>query len=152
MKKKAISLTSCNPCLLITVFFLILIFTCSAQTNVTRIYTDHEGFFTSTSSSPHSVDVATHHLLAFQTGSTVWSTGVNDDALSANSVNFVPLQFQAMPATVHGYQTNGAFIGIGRQYGGFSGGNGCSPAVDLPFGNDISAYLTDGIQGLDLST
>ncbi len=152
MKKKAILLTSCSLCLFTTVFFGMLVFTCPAQTSVTRIYTDHQGFFTSASSSPHSVDVATHHLLAFQTGSTVWSTGVNDDVLSANTVNFVPLEFQAMPATVHGYQTNGAFIGIGRQYGGFWGDNGCSPAVSPPFGNDISAYLTDGIQGLDLST
>lgn len=122
-----------------------------AQTNVVRIYTDHNGFFTSATSGPVAVDVATHHLIAFQTGSTVWSTGVDDAALINNSVTFNPQFFQAMPANVSG-SSSGALIGIGRQFGGYSGGNGCSPAVVPPQGSNLSAYLTDGINGLDLST
>lgn len=122
-----------------------------AQTNVTRIYTDHNGFFTSAIASPVTVDVATHHLIGFQTGGTVWSTGVNDAALTSNAVTFTPQIFQAMPATVVGGSSS-ALIGIGRQFGGFSGGNGCAPVVAPPQGNNISAYLTDGINGLDLST
>lgn len=76
--------------------------TCLSQTPVTRIYTDHSGYFTSSTSSPVSVDVATQNLIAFRTGSTVWSTGVNNAALTANGITFVPLNFNAMPATVSG--------------------------------------------------
>lgn len=122
-----------------------------AQTNVTRIYTDHNGFFTSATGSPVTVDVATHHLIAFQTGGTVWSTGVNDAVLTSNAVTFTPQVFQAMPATVIGTNSS-ALIGIGRQFGGYTGSNGCVPAVAPPQGSNLSAYLTDGINGLDLST
>lgn len=121
------------------------------QVPVTRIYTDHNGFFTSSTASPQVADVATHHLLAFESGGTIWSTGVNDATLTANAVTFTPQVFQAMPATVNGSNAN-ALIGIGRQLGGFSGGNGCAPPVVPPSGNNVSAYLTDGINGLDLST
>ncbi len=122
-----------------------------AQANVTRIITNHGGYFSSSSSSPQTVDVSQHHLLAFQTGNTIWSTGVNDAVLSSNSVVFSKQHFYAMPATVAGSNSS-AVIGIGRQYGGFVSGNGCTPVVAPPFGNNVSAYLTDGIQGLDLST
>ncbi|MBQ21276.1 MAG: hypothetical protein CMD31_11020 [Flavobacteriales bacterium] len=121
------------------------------QTNVTRIYTDHNGFFTSSTASPQVADVATHHLLAFESGGTIWSTGVNDVTLTANAVTYIAQVFQAMPATVNSNNPS-ALIGIGRQFGGFSGGNGCAPPVAPPSGNNISAYLTDGINGLDLST
>ncbi len=136
---------------------LMLLYTgiaCFSQTPVTRIYTDHSGYFTSSTSAPVSVDVATQHLIAFRTGSTVWSTGVNNAALTANGVAFVPLNFNAMPATVSG-SSSSALIGLGRQYGGFSttpSANGCYPAVTPPFGGNVSDYLTDGVHGLDLST
>jgi len=124
---------------------------CFSQTNVTRIYTDHNGFFTSSSASPQTADVAIHHLLAFESGGTIWSTGVNDATLTANAVTYTAQVFQAMPATVNSNNPS-ALIGIGRQFGGFSGGNGCAPPVVPSGGNNISAYLTDGINGLDLST
>lgn len=86
---------------------------CLSQTNVIRIYTDHNGFFTSSTASPQIADVATHHLLAFESGGTTWSTGVNDATLTANAVTFTPQVFQAMPATVNGSNSS-ALIGIGR--------------------------------------
>lgn len=122
-----------------------------SQASVTRIYTDHNGFFTSAVGSPVSVDVATHHLLAFQTGGTVWSTGVDDLLLTTNSVTFSAQSFQAMPASVNG-SSSSAVIGIGRQYGGYIGSEGCDPSVVPPFGSNVSAYLTDGTNGLDIST
>lgn len=124
---------------------------CFSQTNVTRIYTDHNGFFTSSSASPQTADVATHHLLAFESGGTTWSTGVNDATLTANAVTYTAQVFQAMPATVNSNNPN-ALIGIGRQFGGYGGSNGCAPPVGPPSGNNVSAYLTDGLNGLDLST
>ncbi len=137
---------------------ILLFFYCVAggfsQTPVTRIYTDHTGYFTSSTAAPVTVDVASHNLLAFGTGSTIWSTGVNNATLTANGVTFVPLSFYAMPASVGGSNSN-AVIGLGRQYGGYSttpASNGCYPAVNPPFGGNVSAYLTDGVNGLDLST
>ena len=124
---------------------------CFSQTNVTRIYTDHNGFFTSSTASPQTADVATHHLLAFESGGTTWSTGVNDATLTTNAVTYIAQIFQAMPATVNSNNPS-ALIGIGRQFGGYGGGNGCAPPVGPPSGNNVSAYLTDGINGLDLST
>lgn len=139
--------------ILLVLFQLLTLFIVKglAQTNVTHIYTDHSGFFTSSTASPQTADVATHHLLAFESGGTTWSTGVNDATLTANTVTFTPQVFQAMPATVNGSNSN-ALIGIGRQFGGFSGGNGCAPPLVPGGGNNVSAYLTDGINGLDLST
>lgn len=136
---------------------ILLFFYCAAgisQAPVTRIYTDHAGYFTSSTTAPVMVDVSSHNLLAFRTGSTIWSTGVNNGALTANSVAFVPLNFHAMPASVGGSNSN-AVIGLGRQYGGYNtvpSANGCFPSVTPPFGGNVSAYLTDGINGLDLST
>lgn len=122
-----------------------------SQSVVSTIYTDHNGFFTSSTSAPVTYDVNTQHLIAFRTEGTVWSTGVNDAVLTSNGVSFIPQSFVAMPATVTGFN-KGAVIGIGRQFGGFTPGNGCLPAVTPPEGNNLSAYLTDGINGLDLST
>lgn len=122
------------------------------QTNVTAVYTDHAGLTISNSTSPMVIsNVVNQHLLAFRTGTTIWSTGVNNTLLTDSSVTFTPLLFYAMPATVVGTNPN-AVIGVGKYYGGFVGTNGCNPAITLPFGTDLSSYLTDGINGLDLST
>jgi len=136
-----------------TILGLLSLFCADAhsQSPVTRIYTDHNGFLISSTGSVQSPDPTSQNLLAFQTGSTIWSTGANDAVLSSNSVPFYPLNFQAMPATVTGGNTS-AVIGIGRRFGGYIGSNGCDPAVPPPFGANVSDYLTDGVQGLDISS
>lgn len=126
-------------------------FNALSQAPVTRIYTDYNGFLMSSTASVQSPDPSSQNLLAFQTGGTIWSTGVNDAVLNSNSILYTSLNFQAMPATVVGGNSS-AVIGIGRQYGGYIGSNGCDPAVPAPFGSNVSNYLTDGIQGLDIST
>lgn len=123
----------------------------NAQSPVSKIYTDHNGFLMSSTSAIQSPEPSSQNLLAFQTGTTIWSTGVNDATLVSNAVLFTPLNFQAMPATVVGVNANGV-IGLGKNYGGYNGSNGCSPVVTLPFGNNASSYLTDGPQGLDISS
>lgn len=122
-----------------------------SQVPVTRIYTDHGGFLMSSTSSIQSPDPSTQNLLAFQTGSTVWATGVNNAILAANSVTFTSLDMQAMPVTISGMSSS-ALIGIGRNYGGYTGSNGCVPAVTPPQGANIANYLVDGPKGLDIST
>lgn len=135
---------------MVSVLFLASIHA-NSQSPVTRIYTDHNGFSMSATNSVQAPSPSSQNLLAFQTGSTIWSTGVNDAILNSNSVPFFPLNFQAMPATISGGNSS-ALIGIGKNYGGYVGSNGCAPPVSLPFGGNASSYLTDGIQGLDLST
>src|SRR5690606_3268027 len=82
-----------------------------SQSAVTRIYTDHNGFLTSSSSSIQSPDPTNQNLLAFQTAGGLWSTGVNDATLVSNGVVFTPMNFQAMPATSVGASSS-ALIGI----------------------------------------
>ena len=129
--------------ILLLLLFHLSIFGVNAQLAVTSVYTDFSGFWTSSTGSINPVSPNnTHHLLGFQTGSTVWTTGVNDATLTANGVTYSPQNFIAMPATVSGA---GGLIGVGSQFNGA----GCVPA---PFGNNASQYLGDGIQGLNLST
>lgn len=114
-----------------------------AQTPVHQVYSDFGGFWTSSSSSISTTSPNnTHHLIGFRTGTTVWSTGVANSTLTANNIIFSPQNFEAMPATV---SSNGRLLGVGALYGG----SGC---VTAPYGNNASAYLTDGIHGLNLAT
>lgn len=132
-------------------FFSVIFIQVYSQTPVTRIYTDHNGFLMSSTSSIQSPSPSSQNLLAFQTGSTIWSTGVNDAILTANSVPFIPLNVQAMPATAAGGNSS-ALIGIGQSFGGYAGSNGCAPPVPPPFAGNTANYLTDGLNGLDIST
>lgn len=139
--------------------YLILVFTTFvveisiAQSVVSEIHTDYNGYDLSTVSSPTSREVSTQHLLAFKVNGEVYSTGVNDAVLGANNVTFSQQEYHAMPGLVfNSVMTSSSFIGMGIKYGGNSGSSGCSPEVTLPFGYDYSKYLSDGINGLDLST
>lgn len=137
--------------LTLSAFFTVIFIKVHSQTPVTRIYTDHNGFLMSSTSSIQSPSPSSQNLLAFQTGSTIWSTGVNDAILTANLVPFIPLDVKAMPATASGGNAS-ALIGIGQSFGGYTGSNGCAPSVSPPFGGNTSNYLTDGPNGLDIST
>lgn len=136
---------------------LIALFICclsmaNAQMNVTRIITDHNNFSICNSTSVQEQLVVKQNLLAFQTGNMVWSTGVDNVKLTNNSISFVPTIFNALPASVGSPNPN-AVIGVGKMFGGFeNGSNGCNPVVPVPFGSNLTSYLTDGPNGLDLST
>ncbi len=119
----------------------------NAQTNVTGIYTDYNGFWQSAAGNVNSVHPdSSHNLLAFSAGGTTYSTGVNDAVLTTNNVPFSPEEFKALPvASV----PPGGLLGVGNNYGGFSGQPAGTP---VPVTNNFASYLMDGIQGLDLGT
>jgi hypothetical protein len=107
------------------------------------VISDFNGYWSSSSSSINSiVPDDFHNLLAFESGGTIYSTGVNDLFLSGRGVPFIPQDFEALPATV---SSSGGLIGLAHNYGG----SGC---VSTPYGNNASAYLSDGNKGLNLGT
>lgn len=134
-----------------TILMLLLYLEVIGQNTVNSIITDHNTLTITGVNNVQTMDVSTHNLLAFRYGNTLYSTGVNDQLLQTHNINFVPSIYEAMPASVEGVSSN-AVIGIGLFNGGFIGGNGCNPIVTPPFGTNVSDYLSDGIQGLDLST
>lgn len=111
-----------------------------AQLGVTRVFSDFAGYWSSAISptSPNN----THFLIAFEAGGTTYSTGVDDALLTTQGVTFTPQEFVALPAIV---PSSGGLLGVGSQFGG----GGCVPA---PYGNNVTDYLTDGANGLNLGT
>jgi hypothetical protein len=114
---------------------------------ITRILTDFEGLWDSTAdakSAPGGVSPNdTHHLLAFELDGTLWSTGVDDDALNEP---FTPGTWQALP--VEGLPTSGGNFYLYVRGAGLPRGD-----VQGPFSSsDLSEQLTRGIRGLDLAS
>lgn len=108
-----------------------------SQTSVTTLFTDFNGFWTSSCCCYQPVKPDnSHNLLAITVPSGTYSTGVNDAALAANSVSFIPQLFEALPLLL---DPAGNLMGVGLN----------APA---PTSFSKSFYLTDGIQGLDIST
>jgi len=114
-----------------------------SQVGITRVISDYNGYWSSSSSSINSiVPDGFHNLLAFESNGTIYSTGVNDLFLTGRGVPFIPQDFEALPATV---SSSGGLIGLASNYGG----SGCAAT---PYGNNASAYLSDGAKGLNLGT
>jgi hypothetical protein len=107
------------------------------QTSATALYTDFNGFWTSSCCCYQSIkpDNA-HNLLAITVPSGTYSTGVNDVLLTANSVSFIPQLFEAVPLI---QEQTGTLMGVGLN-------------APPPTSYGKYFYLTDGIQGLDIST
>lgn len=116
-----------------------------SQVEANKIYTDFNGFWESQIPGAPIPDNS-HNLLGFQLGSTVYSTGVNDQLLSTNGIGFSPKTFSALPTTTNPNASGGTYIGVGKKFGG--DGN-ISP---VPVSHPITKYLTDGVRGLDLGT
>ncbi len=128
-------------------FFIIGISSADAQT-VSEIITDYNGFYKSgntninTTRPDHS-----HNLLAFTFNGTRYSTGVNDALLTAHKQEFTEGMFQAMPMhNLTGSPTGNTKIGLGAMADGVYNGAGTPPSRNL------SQYLVDGPNGLDLGT
>lgn len=123
-----------------------------SQTPVTRIYTDLGGYWTSGTDGLATTTNRPHNLLGFRTGpagSTIFSTGVNNGILTANSISFNPQVFQALPVIgiTSSSAGGGTYIGLAKQY--------FTPGVDITGGslsNPIGSYLMNGLQGLDLGS
>lgn len=108
------------------------------QSIVTQIYSDFNGWWTSSISSMSTTyPNKSHTLLAVKVNNEIFSTGVNDALLISRGINFIPQRFEALPVSTIG---NGGLIGI-------ASGIPMSEVNNTPI-----VYLTDGIQGLDLGT
>jgi hypothetical protein len=113
---------------------------------ITRIYTDFNTYWDSQVN--NSVAPTTsHNLLAFSWNGNTYSTGVNDAKLTTNSVAFVPLTFQAFPASSSPTPNGNTYIGVASSYGGGDGN-----ITPVPVTNNLLSYITDGTQGLDIGT
>ncbi|RRO23896.1 hypothetical protein EIG84_02735, partial [Flavobacteriaceae bacterium 14752] len=140
---------------LFLVAFLCFMFNLTAQVN--QIYTDYNGFWTSSSSSINALNPDnSHELLGFTFNGTTYSTGIDDVKLNNNSVTFTPLVFRALPIADLPISGGGSyFVGLGERLDGIP--NGVDPSPSSPFNaitsvNQPPAFLTDGTQGLDLGT
>jgi len=116
-----------------------------------RIFTDHDGYWTSGVGdiSPVLPDNS-HHLLGFTWQGNVYSTGIDDGRLSLEGVGFSPQVYQAFPVRNIEAKSSGTFIGLGQLYDGVD--NGISDPPPFPVPPNLSAFLTDGLQGLDYGT
>ncbi len=125
-----------------------------SNAQVTEIYTDYGGFWKSTLSTASSTIKPnnSHNVLAFTRNSKVYSTGVNDAALTSNNVAvFTPTVFKALPVTypIGGTIASGSttYIATGALYDGIANGYS-NPVPNLR----IADVLIDGINGLDIGT
>ncbi len=126
----------------------------ASAANVTGVYGTFGGFWTSNTSN---ADTSTRPndsnlLLGFTVGSTTYSTGVNDAALTANNVTFNPQVFRALPVSdAPPPYPSDTYIGIARRWGGVEQ-TGAAGEVLANSDRPLSYYLTDGGQGLELGT
>jgi len=116
---------------------------------VNHIYTDYGTFFSSgvtnlNTTTPNNVN----NLVGFKVGSTIYSTGVNNDLLDANNITYTTSNWQALPVrAISGTPTTSTYVGLGSNYGGVPH-TSASPALT----RSMAYYLADGINGLDMGT
>ncbi len=123
----------------------------SSFSQVTQAITDFGGYWLSDASSNNATFPNTsHNLLSFKYAGVNYSTGVDDNKLTTNSISFTPVNYRAFPvATVGGTITSGAsiYIALASRYDGIPNGYS-NPLPSLK----IKDVLIDGLHGLDLGT
>jgi hypothetical protein len=134
-----------------------LFFTRDGLGQVTAIYSDYGGYWTSSSTAMNAVKPDNNNnLLAFTWNGTTFSTGVNDPVLTAHSVAFTPLSFRAFPIdSVPNTGGSSYFVMLGQLYDGINNGvynDGINPFPANPSGARLATFLTDGPKGLNLGT
>ncbi|SFI12647.1 SdrD B-like domain-containing protein [Halpernia frigidisoli] len=115
-----------------------------AQVAITKVYSDFGGYWESGTSIKPNND---HNLLAFTWNQSTYSTGINDVLLGTKGVSFNPTSFRAFSTFLsQTVLSNNTFIGVGEAFGGL--GN----VTPVPVQNNLTKYLIDGPNGLDLGT
>lgn len=116
---------------------------------VTEVVTDYNGYWKSSSSAPNAIKPDNgHNLLAFRYNNTLYSTGVNNDLLSAHGESFLPGDFWCLPVSgLTGTIVGNTKVGLGALYDGVYNG----PSNPTPTWG-VDRYLTDGIKGLNIGT
>jgi len=125
----------------------------SAQTTVSRIVTDWQGYWSSTATStdPAKQPDDHHNLVGFQVGSSIYSTGVNNSLLDSRGITYTAGNYKALPISgISGNAGSSAYIVLGKNIDGNpNGANYLSPAVQNLTLLDV---MIDGTNGLDLGT
>lgn len=120
-----------------------------AANAATEVFTDFNGFWRSTTTAINPVTPNNNHnLLAIKWKGNTISTGVNDALLTTNGYSFSPAFFRSLPVNNTPVANSSTFIGVGFQFAG--PGNFTVP--NPPVTNNLSTYLTDGVNGLNLGT
>ena len=136
-------------------FFLISLQMFSQTTNtVTEIHTDWKGYWRSNDISPsgNRPDNA-NNLLAFKWKSVIYSTGVNDNILNTEKVNYKAQKFRALKIQSLGLNKD-TYILQGSMIDGLPNAAVLDPklAGTAATGAELAARLTDGSNGLSLGT
>ncbi|MFV0477640.1 MAG: hypothetical protein ACK5ME_07395 [Parahaliea sp.] len=122
----------------------------SAMTPITTVYGDFGGSLWSASAgstNPNIIDDS-NHLLGFVTSDGTFSTGVNDALLTSSGITYNAQNFTAFPTSNTELIGAGSFlVGIPTNWQGVPRTSGTSTDIA-----DLAFYLTDGSQGLNLST
>lgn len=123
-----------------------------AQTAVTAVHTDFDGYWFSEIGAISATQPDDHNLmLAFKAGETTYSTGVDDSELTTQGVTFTAGDWNAITVP-HLPTTSGAYyrIMLGAAIDGDASGAG---SITAPADSTaVAAYLTDGTRGLDFGT
>ncbi|SDX57803.1 T9SS type A sorting domain-containing protein [Hymenobacter psychrophilus] len=121
---------------------------------VTEIITDFGGFWRSGSGTTGNAATNalkpdnSHNLLAFKIGANIFSTRVNNAKLDEKGILYVKSEYQALPVlSIEGTIGSNTKVALGQLYDNVNNG----PSVPPPAGN-LSPYLRDGLNGLDLGT
>ncbi|MCA1918571.1 MAG: DUF11 domain-containing protein, partial [Flavobacterium piscis] len=136
-------------------FFLISLQMFSQTTNtVTEIHTDWKGYWRSNDITPsgNRPDNA-NNLLAFKWKSVIYSTGVNDNILNTEKVNYKAQKFRALKIQSLGLNKD-TYILQGSMIDGLPNAAVLDPklAGTAATGAELAARLTDGSNGLSLGT
>lgn len=125
----------------------------SAQTSVSRIITDWQGYWSSTATStdPSKQPDDHHNLVGFQAGSSIYSTGVDNSLLDSRGIAYIAGNYKALPISgISGNAGSSAYIVLGKNIDGNpNAANYLSPAVKNLTLLDV---MIDGTNGLDLGT
>lgn len=123
--------------------------------NITHIYTDYLGFWSSGVGNISTIKPDySHNLLGYTFNGVTYSTGVGDAILTSYGVEFEAMNYQALPVVDLEISSGGSrFVMFGEMQDGIH--NGVQQGtIPFPYSLPVSLYdvMTDGKQGLDIST
>ena len=152
-KKRIFRYFAGSICLLL--FFFVTIAEVQGQQDITHIYTNYNGWWSSGQGAinPKWVD-DTNILLGFKTADgKTYATGVDNNLLDQKGISYHPeAEYEALP--VEKIEVNsGSYIGVPYMWQGTPqlGGGAKTGYYNLPE-DALTYYLTDGAHGLDLGT
>ncbi|WP_207539237.1 DUF7507 domain-containing protein, partial [Flavobacterium johnsoniae] len=138
----------------LTLILFLISFNLSAQSSVSRIYTDWNGYWTSNSSTPvNNRPDLDNNLIAFSWKTKTYSTGVNDGALDARTIDYSKQKFRALKIQSLGIGPSTYFL-QGSKIDGSNATTRLEPALagSTATGAELASRLTDGVNGLSLGT